>query len=84
MATRIKARAVRRAGKLLEQIEPATKHNAKKQKDASGPSLSERAQVARDAGISERQQKTAMRVAAVPQDESEGQVEGDKAPRRNH
>lgn len=78
MARRIRSRAIRNIGKLLEQIEPQKGGRPSETKDASGPSLSERAQVARDAGISERQQKTAMRVAAVPQDEFEYLTESDK------
>ena len=78
MAHRIRARAIRRAGELLKQIEPA-----KNQYDASaradgGPSS--RADAARDAGMSPRQQKTALRIANVPKSEFENQVESPKPP----
>lgn len=48
MAQRIRARAIRRAGELLKQIEPAT---GTTKKDGSGP-LSRK-----DAGMSEHQAK---------------------------
>jgi hypothetical protein len=54
MAKRIQARAILRLGQLINQIEKATKHNAKKQRDSTGPLLS-RTQAAADAGISKRQ-----------------------------
>jgi len=67
MADRIQARAIRRCGELLKQIEPA-----KNQYDASareGAHPSTRTQAAESAGLSEHQRKTALRVASVPQHE---------------
>lgn len=75
MAQRIRARAIRRAGELLKQIEPAT---GTTKKDGSGP-LS-RKDAASEAGMSERQQKTALRIANVPEREFEEQVESPKPP----
>lgn len=75
MAQRIRARAIRRAGELLKQIEPAT---GTTKKDGSGP-LS-RKDAASEAGMSERQQKTAMRIANVPEREFEQQIEAPKPP----
>ena len=72
-ATRIKARATRRCGELLQETEPS-KGGSKTHKgtrDAAG--LSTRTSAATTAGLSERQGKTALRVAAVPKDEFERQ-----------
>lgn len=74
MATRIRARATRRAGELLRQIEPASKYNAMKQKDGTVPPFS-RGQAAMEAGLSERQAKTAQRLASVPDHDFEELVE---------
>jgi hypothetical protein len=71
MADRIQARAIRRCGELLKQIEPA------KNQHGRAPT---RAQAAEDAGLSEHQRKTALRVANVSMDEFERQVEGDNPP----
>lgn len=82
MAVRIKSRAIRRAGELLEQIEPATGKNnqyAQVKEDGGGPFHS-RQDVARKAGMSERQQKTAIRVAKVPEREFNKQVDGPTPP----
>lgn len=76
MAIRIRDRAVRRAGELLKQIPPGkNQHDARAD---SGPSS--RSGAAEDAGMSERQKKTALRVANVPAEEFERQVEGDEPP----
>ncbi len=82
MAARIRARAVRRSGELLRQIQPA-----KNQHDASagaGGGPGSRGNAAREAGMSPRQAKTATRVANVPEDEFEAQVESDALPIRTH
>lgn len=78
MATRIRDRAIRRAGELLKQIEPA-----KNQYDASarvGTGPSSRSDAGASAGMSDRQIKTAIRVANVPAAEFERQVESNKPP----
>lgn len=80
MATRIKARAIRRCGELLREIEPQQGGDRRSdQWDGDGPLVS-RKQAAADAGLSERQQKQALRVARVPSDEFEEQVECDAPP----
>lgn len=79
MADRIQARAIRRAGELLRQIEPATKHNAKKTEGGHPPVVS-RKQAAEDAGMSEHQRKQALRVANVPEDDFERDTESDTPP----
>lgn len=79
MANRIKARAVRRAGELLKLLEPARGANQNIEA-GSGPNVSTRKDAAREAGLSERQQKTAIRVASVPREDFERQVESPKPP----
>lgn len=78
-AKRIKARAIRRAGELLNAIEP--KHGANQNiEGGSSPKVVTRKQAARDAGLSPDQQKQAQRVANVPQKEFDEQVESDSPP----
>jgi hypothetical protein len=78
MAARIKARAVRRAGELLQQIEPAANRHGNS--SGTGDHTSSRSGAARDAGMSKHQQVQATRVANIPEPEFEAQVEGDKPP----
>lgn len=79
LATRIRARAVRRAGELLNEIEMQSKYNAKKQSTGAGTSFS-RTNTARQAGLSKRQQVTAMRLAKIPENEFEEQLSADDPP----
>jgi hypothetical protein len=78
-AIRIRARAIRRCGELLKEIEPAKNQHdvSERARDGSDPS---RKQVARDAGLSERQHKTAIRVANVPAQQFESAVESSNPP----
>jgi hypothetical protein len=76
MCDRIQACAIRRCGELLREIRPATGAHLKR--DGTVP-LS-RTQAATDAGLSERQRKTALRVANVPDDEFEEAIESDDPP----
>lgn len=79
MATRIKARAIRRSGELLKQIEPG--QGARDGKRGAGDHTPfTRESAAQEAGMSKHQQVQATRVASVPQDDFETQVEGDKPP----
>lgn len=79
MAIRIQARATRRCGELLEQVQRADGTRTDLQPRAGdGPRLT-RTHVADDAGLSNRQRKTALRVAAVPADDFERQVESEAA-----
>lgn len=75
-AKRIRVRAIRRAGKLLEQIQPAPG----RQKNRGGGSPNSRRAAARSAGMSEDQQKQAQRVARVPENDFNDQVESDSPP----
>lgn len=82
MAQRIRARAIRRAGELLKQIEPATgKNNQHVQvKEAGDRLLHSRTDAAREAGMSPHQAKQAVRVANVSEDDFEEQVESPNPP----
>lgn len=82
MAMRIHGRAVRRAGELLREIEPAKggdRGNQYCQRDAADP-LPSRKSAAEAAGLSERQRKTALSVAALPEEQFEEAVESDSPP----
>lgn len=80
MATRIRDRAIRRAGELLKQIEPQQgKRTDVEPTDATDSRLT-RTEAARQAGMSERQQVTAIRVANVPAEDFERQVESENPP----
>ena len=78
MAKRIRARAVRRAGELLQQIPTCRgrRFDLRPDHDAVGA----RTQAARRAGISVSQQKTAVRLAKIPADEFEAAVEAADPP----
>jgi hypothetical protein len=82
MATRIRDRAIRRAGELLKQIEPATgKNNQYAQvKEGGAPLLQSRKEAAEQAGMSPDQAKQAIRVANVPAMDFEAQVESATPP----
>lgn len=73
MARRIQARAVQRCGELLKQIDARGAH-----RKTDGADISSQRDAARDAGLSERQQVTAVRVANVPKEEFEAAVEAEK------
>ncbi len=62
MADRIQARAIRRCGELLRQIQPARGAN-QNIREGDHPKVT-RESVADAAGLSEHQRKTALRVAA--------------------
>ncbi|MGG7580636.1 hypothetical protein [Rhizobium sp. Nf11,1] len=78
-AMRIRSRAIKRAGELLKEFQPA--HGANQNiTDGAGTKVPTRTDAARQAGMSERQQVTAVRVANVPTEEFERQVESDAPP----
>jgi hypothetical protein len=75
-ARRIKARAVERTGELLKEIVPATGAHRKN----DGADILSRKDAAREAGLSDRQRVTAIRVANIPKDQFEALVESDRPP----
>jgi len=76
-AMRIRARAIRRCGELLKEVE-----KAKNQHDASarGGTSPSRKSAAADAGMSPDQSKAAIRVANIPQETFVDMVESDAPP----
>jgi hypothetical protein len=68
LAMRIRGRAMQRAGELLTAIETKPGKRTDLQPTAGGDRRS-RSEAAKDAGFSERQMKTAIRVANVPKDQ---------------
>lgn len=79
MADRIQARAIARAGAILKEIEKAQGMRTDRLQDGTVPKLT-RTQAATDAGLSERQRKTALRVANIPQAEFEEAIESENPP----
>lgn len=79
MADRIQARAIRRCGELLKQIETGQGTRTDKLYDATDMKLT-RTEAATQAGLSERQKVTALRVASVPAQEFERAVESERPP----
>jgi hypothetical protein len=76
---RIQARAIRRMGELLKQIDPARGANQNIVGDTPHKVLT-RKQAAKDAGLSTDQMKQAIRVATVPAASFEAQVDSDTPP----
>jgi hypothetical protein len=80
LAKRIQGRAVRRAGELLKQI-PDTNRGRPSLEIPDGPVTNiTRTQAASEAGLSERQKVTALRVASVPAEEFEAAIESERPP----
>ena len=82
MAQRIKARAVRRSGELLKQIDSAKGGDRKSEQYQSegDHTLISRDAAAREAGMSKHQQVQATRIASVPQKDFDAQVESPTPP----
>jgi hypothetical protein len=78
-SVRIRDRAIRRMGEVLKQFDGRGGDRTKTDADDSFAQQTQR-EAARDAGISERQQITAVRVANVPEQEFEAAVESEKPP----
>jgi hypothetical protein len=78
MATRIKDRAISRAGELLKQFDGRGGDRSKTTDDhGSAPTQRQAAELA---GMSEHQQLQAVRVASIPKEQFEKLVEGDTPP----
>ncbi len=74
VADRIQARAIRRCGELLKQVEAGKNRFDEYRHDGSDTPIN-RTAAATQAGLSERQKVTALRVASIPQPEFEREVE---------
>ncbi len=79
LALRIQARAQRRMGELLKQIPSGQGANLTAAGRAGAVPIC-RESVARDAGLSDRQRKTALRVASVPEPAFTAAVESPQPP----
>lgn len=79
-AMRIRARAIRRMGEVLEEIEPASGGDRKSEEYQAGSAspLISRKDAAEAAGISPDQAKDAVRVARIPAEDFEREVEADR------
>lgn len=95
MADRIQARAIARAGAILKEIEARHTGRPKKLGTVADPNFDPaaffenpisilgpitRKQAATDAGLSERQRKTALRVANIPEREFEEAIDSEDPP----
>jgi hypothetical protein len=78
MALRIQARATRRCGELVKTFQTGPKGGRPKNGNGTDP-VSQR-EAAKDAGMSERQIKTAVRVANVPAETFDAAIESDNPP----
>lgn len=76
---RIKARAIQRAGQLLELID-RPEHSGRPKINGVGAHPISKRQAALGAGMSKNQQRDATRVARVDQDEFDSQVDSDNPP----
>ena len=74
-ADRIQLRAIRRGGAMLKQVEPSKGGRPCENSGGQPPELT-RTAVATDAGLSEHQRKTMLRVANVPESQLIAQVDG--------
>ena len=79
MAYRIQARAIRRCGELLQQIELGQGVRVGKRQEGTHPPLT-RTQATTNAGLPEHHRKTDLRVASVPANSFEAVVESDNPP----
>lgn len=79
-ALQVRARAIRRVGELLQTFEKS-RGGRPTQKTRGGTSPSSTCTSAvRDAGLSDDQRKTALRVASLPEEDFEAAVESDTPP----
>lgn len=74
-ATRIRSRAIRRAGDLMEEFDARGAH-----RKSVGDGTSSQRKVAAAAGMSKRQEVTARRVASIPEETFEELVESEDPP----
>lgn len=80
MADRIQARAIRRCGELLKQVEADKGGYHKNYAHDSADTSITRTSVAREAGMSERQKVAGLRVANVPEPVFNQAVESETPP----
>jgi hypothetical protein len=78
LAMRIQGRAMRRVGELLKEIKPSKGGRPTEETYVGADIGLSRSEAARQAGLSDRQKNTALRVASIPPAEFEAAVESDK------
>lgn len=79
LAKRIQARAYRRAGELLKQFDAKGRNQYTEDSMVNHTKLSQQ-EVAEQAGFSKNQKDTAVRLANVPEEQFDAQVESDNPP----
>lgn len=79
MSMRIKARAIRRCGELIEEID-RPEQGGRPSKNGGGMSPVSKRSAASEAGLSIDQQKDAIRVARIPIESFERQIDSDDPP----
>jgi hypothetical protein len=77
MADRIQARAIKRCGDLLREIELQTKYNLPQYQGGGAPTLVSRTQAAKDARLSKNQAVTPIRVSRIPEEEFNEAIESE-------
>jgi hypothetical protein len=77
MASRIRARAIRRTGELLEEFQASPKAGRPAKNDDGTVNISQK-QAGLDAGMSERQIATASAAAKIPKADFEAAVESER------
>jgi len=77
MARRIQGRAVRRAGELLKTFQTGPDGGRSKENGIGADTVSSQRQAAEAAGMSKRQEVTAVRVSNVPEPDFEAAVESE-------
>ena len=80
MADRIQARAIRRAGEILKQIEPGKTGPKSSVLGAGDHTQLSKSDAAESAGMSKHQQVQATRVASISESEFIGMIEGETPP----
>ncbi|MFZ1106824.1 MAG: hypothetical protein WAN43_00565 [Rhodomicrobium sp.] len=82
LAMRIQGRAIRKAGVLLQQISSQSGGDRRSfdYQQEGDRQLVSRTNAAREAGFSEHQQKQALRLANIPEDEFESAIEDEEPP----
>jgi hypothetical protein len=82
MAKRIQARAIRRCGELLKQV-PSGQGSRNQHGELRNGAVTRR-EAASEAGLSDRQRVTALRIASMPAPKFESVVEGEPPPTVTH
>lgn len=77
---RVRARAIRRCGELIAEVQAARGRRTDLEFLEPALPILTRSQFADDAGLSEHERKTALRIAAVPETNFQAAVESERPP----